>query len=172
MLKDSNIDKILDILFKCPTTEFHIRELSRKSGISPPTVLTIVEILKKNNLVKTYKKGNMKIVKASGSADFIRDKRIDNLSQIYETKIVDYLNDLYENPQSIILFGSFSRGDDIEKSDIDIAVITKTHKESDMKNFEKKLSRKVSIHEINVKKVSKEFYNNLINGIVIHGAMQ
>ena len=170
MLEKNNIEKLKEVFFLHPTTEFHVREVSRKTGISPPTVLLAIEILKKHDIVKIYKKGNMKMIKASGSTGFIRAKRINNIKSVYESGIIDYLSDLYDKPKAIILFGSFSRGDDIEKSDIDIAIITNNSKEPKLKEFERKLSRKISIHEIDIKKVSKEFYNNLMNGIIMEGA--
>ena len=171
MLDKSNTLKTLEMFFEHPTTEFHIRELSRKTGISAPTVLLAVDALKKRGLVAAYKKGNMKIVKASGSTEFIRAKRIANIQRAYDSGIIDYLSDLYEKPQAIILFGSFSRGDDIEKSDIDIAILTRSHMEPKLEAFERKLGKHVSIHEIDRKKISKEFYSNLANGIVMEGAL-
>jgi len=171
MLEKNNIEKILGVFFDHPTREFHIRELARRSGISAPTILLAVNILLKKNLIDMHKKGNMKIVKASGSTEFIRIKRIENIRRVYESGIIDYLRDLYEKPMAIILFGSFSRGDDTEKSDIDIAVVTKQHEEAGIDLYEKKFNRKISIHEVDVKKISKEFYSNLANGIVMDGAM-
>lgn len=171
MLEKNNIYKLLEIFFDKPTREFHIRELSRITKISPPTVLLAVKMLEKQGMLATYRKGNMKIVKTFSSVQFHRAKRVRNIQKIYESGIIDYLTQEYENPKTIILFGSFSRGDDVETSDIDMAVITNMHKEPDLKFFEKKLGRKISIHELDVRKISKEFYNNLVNGIVMEGAI-
>lgn len=171
MLEKNNIDRILEVFFGSPTGEFHIRALSRMAKISAPTVLLAVKALEKHGLLTTYKKGNMKIVKVLPSVQFYRVKRIRNMKKTYESGLVEYLASLYENPKAIILFGSFSRGDDIETSDIDIAVVTNAHKEPDLESFEKKLGRKISVHEVETKKISKEFYNNLINGIVMEGAV-
>lgn len=171
MLEKNNIKNLMEIIFDNPTKEFHIRELARKIGIAAPTVLLAVEVLKKYDFVSVYRKGNMKMVRASGSIAFIRAKRVRNIQRVYESGIIDYLNDLYEKPRAIVLFGSFSRGDDIEKSDIDIAVVTKSSKEPNLEAFRKKLGRNVSIHEIDINKVSKEFHNNIVNGIVMGGAI-
>lgn len=172
MLEKNSTERILETFFMQPTTEFHVRELARKTGLSAPTVLLAIDVLRKRELVATYKKGTMKIVKVSGSVEFIRAKRVRNVQHLYESGIIDYLSELYGKPKAIILFGSFSRGDDIEKSDIDIAVIANLHKEPLLEIFEKKLGRSISIHEIDIKKLSKEFYNNLANGIVMEGAIQ
>jgi len=171
MIDKNSIFIVLDAFFDNPTKEFHARELSRKTGLSIFSVLEAIKKLSKEGLISAQKKGNMKIVKASYSDVFIRSKRIRNLEKVYDSKIIEYLSEAYEKPEAIILFGSYSRGDDIENSDVDIAIITKDHKNLNTEKFEKMLSRKISIHEIDLKKVSKEFHNNLINGIVLEGAM-
>ncbi len=171
MIDKNSIFGVLDMFFDNPTKEFHARELSRNTGLSIFSVLEAIKKLSKEGIISVQKKGNMKIVKASHSTAFIRAKRIRNLEKAYDSKIVDYLNEAYEKPEAIILFGSYSRGDDIENSDIDIAIVTKDHKELNTDKFEKILSRKISIHEIDLKKVSKEFHNNLINGIILEGAI-
>lgn len=171
MLEKNNTERILDVFFDYPAKEFHIRELARKSRISAPTVLLAVNRLLKCNIVEVRKKGNMKIVKAAGTLEFLRAKRMGNIEHLYESGLVDYLNDLYDKPKAVILFGSFSRGDDTEKSDIDIAVITTHHKDPRLDAFEKKLNRKISVHEVDIKRMSREFYSNLINGVVMEGAI-
>ena len=168
--KNSNFI-VLDVFFDNPTTEFHARELSRKTKLSIFSILEAIKKLSKEGFLYVNKKGNMKIIKASHSTVFIRAKRIRNLEKVYNSGLVDYIVNAYENPEAIILFGSYNRGDDVENSDIDIAVITKENKNHNLERFEKMLSRKISLHEIDLKKVSKEFHNNLINGIVLEGAI-
>ena len=171
MIDKNSLSVVLNIFFDSPTNEFHARELSRKTGLSIFSVLEAIKKLSKEGLISVHKKGNMKIVKASNSMKFIRIKRIRNLEKLYESGIVDYLNEQYNNPEAIILFGSYSRGDDVENSDIDIGIISKEHKKEALEKFEKKLLRKISLHETDFKKISKEFHNNLINGIILEGAI-
>ncbi len=168
--KNSNFT-VLEVFFGNPTTEFHARELSRKTNLSIFAVLEAIKALSKKGFISIQRKGNMKIVRASHSLEFIRAKRIRNLEKIYDSGIVDYLAEIYDKPEAIILFGSYGRGDDIEKSDVDIAIVTKGHKEPELEKFAKALSRKISIHEIDLKKISKGFHSNLINGIVLEGAL-
>src|SRR3989344_8397437 len=137
MIDKNSISVVLDEILDNPTKEFHARELSRKTNLSIFSVLEAIKKLSKEDFISVKKKGNMKIVKASHSTEFIRTKRIRNLEKLYDCGIVDYLNESYQKPGAIILFGSYSRGDDIENSDIDIAIITKDHKEPNMEKFEK-----------------------------------
>ena len=60
-----------------------------------------------------------------------------NLEKIYGSGIVDFLSNKYNRPKSIILFGSFSKGEDIENSDIDIAVSTNKRLNLDISKYEK-----------------------------------
>ncbi len=71
-----------------------------------------------------------------------------------------------------MLFGSFARGEDTSKSDIDIAVVARGGKSLDLKKFEAKIGRKINVYEIKLKECTKEFLNNLANGIVIYGYLK
>ena len=74
----------------------------------------------------------------------------------------------------IIVFGSFSKGEDIENSDIDIYVETPSKKEISLKKFEKKLNRKIQVfRNKSIKKIKNEdLANNILNGIVLNGNLE
>ena len=74
---------------------------------------------------------------------FIRMKRIYNLNSLYLAGLVDFLVKEYNNPEAIICFGSYSKGEDFEKSDIDIAIINGKEKDIALEKFEKNLGRKI-----------------------------
>lgn len=75
-------------------------------------------------------------------------------------------------PSCIVLFGSASRGEDSENSDIDIFVQAK-HKAIDLSKFEDGLKRKIHIvSEPRIKALSQELLNNIINGIVLSGYLK
>ncbi len=86
--------------------------------------------------------------------------------------LIEYLDEKYNTPSAIILLGSYSRGEDTAKSDIDIAVITTREIKLDLSKFEGTFKRKIQIHEIQTKRVSKNFLNNLANGIVLKGYLE
>ena len=93
------------------------------------------------------------------------------MRSIKETGLLDYL---YEKcmPDAIILFGSVSKGEDVEESDIDIFMQCKeTNLKLDV--FERALSRKIQIHFADdFNKLSKELRNNIMNGIVLKGYLE
>jgi len=173
MIEKTNTQKILEIFFTYPTKEFYLRELSRLAKVSMPTIITAVDSLTKEKLVLRKKEKALTKIKANlENRQFMIEKRLFNIEAVYHSGLIEYLNKQYSLPQAIILFGSYSRGEDIERSDIDIAVITHKNLALDLSKFENTLQRKISIHEIDLKKVSEEFKTNLANGIVMEGYLE
>ena len=70
--------------------------------------------------------------------------------RIKESGLLDFLVDNFF-PDAIVLFGSASRGEDTEKSDIDLFLVAE-REEIELSGFEKKLKRK--------NRQSKKRYNN------------
>ena len=171
MIEKSTIQKVLEFFFRNPSKEFHLRELSRLLKLSMPTIISATDALAKENLIVKIKSNFITKTRANReSIYFIRKKRICNLELICDSGIIDYLLKIYNQPKAIILFGSFSRADDIENSDVDLAVITKKKISLNFPEYEKFLSRSVSIHEVDLEKISKEFKLNLTNGIILEGS--
>ena len=50
-VKEENINKILNQLFSKPLNKFHIRELSRLTGLNPNTVTSAIGVLAKQGIV-------------------------------------------------------------------------------------------------------------------------
>lgn len=169
MITKDNILKVMEVFFRHPEASFHLRELERLTGLSLPGVIKITGKLEKENLLKSKKERMTKNFSAAQNAKFISLKRSYNLYSLFNSGLTDFLKDKYQEPEAIVLFGSYSRGEDISKSDIDIAVITNSRKNLDLRSYEKRLERKIEIHEIRINKAGDEFLNTLANGIVISG---
>lgn len=171
MLFKNNKYKVLELFFDMPGTEFNIRRIARLTKTSTTTVASALKELLKKEMVRKRKAGNAVFISANReSAQFIREKRLHNIEKIYNSGLVEYLVKEYSEPDAIILFGSFSRGEDTENSDIDIAVINGKGA-SKIGHFEDVLKRKISLHEINLRDLEKEFFLNLANGFVLYGAI-
>jgi predicted nucleotidyltransferase len=162
-------DKVVSLIFRYPEKWIHIREISRKVKVSPNSVRRILERLEKEGIIQKKKDGNMVKIRSSlDNKNYKNNKRVYNLNSVYKSGVVDFLSKNY-NPKAIVLFGSYSRGEDISTSDIDIGVITKTKKRFDLNKFERRLGRRIQISLFVKDEVSKEFWNNIINGIVLEG---
>ena len=171
MIEKSTIQKVLAAFFENPSREFHLRELSRLLKLSMPTIISATDNLAKEKLIiKEKGKVITKVMANRENINFTRHKRLYNLELVYNSNLTNFLSEAYNNPKLIILFGSFSRGEDIEKSDIDIAVITSKRLSLDLPKYENILKKAINLHEINLDKISKEFKANLLNGIVLEGS--
>ncbi len=166
--KDNNY-KVMKLFFDSPNGKIHLREIARRVHLSAPGVSKIVSRLKKEGLVRSEKTGIVENVFAFKNERFLRLKSCCNLLNIYESGLVEFLRQQYEEPEAIVLFGSYAKGEDGEKSDVDIAVFTNLSRSIDLKRFEKTIGRKISPYEIRIKECEKEFLNNLANGTVLHG---
>lgn len=168
-IMDRNAERILEVFYR-DSQPRHIRELARLCRLSPNTVISAVKSLAKRGLILLEKKAvTVEARPAIENPEFIRGKMIYNIRQIYYSGIVDFLVDEYNHPDAVVLYGSYRRGENAAKSDIDIVVITGSDKNPDISLFEKKLGSKVHLSALSLKKASNEFLNNLINGLVLYG---
>jgi len=170
-MKDNTENKILKVLFSKPTHKFHIRELARETGLNPNTIINLTKNLEKEGLIKKEKKKHLVEIFLNFNSDKIFQKRkLFNLSVIQNSGLIEFLVKKY-SPKSITLLGSYSRGEDIENSDVDLVIDTSKKEIESLNKFEKILSRKIHLL-ILPKKISDEFFNNLINGVVLYGAIR
>ena len=171
MVEKSNRERVVGVFLDSPTSKFHLRELSRRLKLSMTTRITETDILVKQGLINKKKGKVITEVYANREGNWFRwYKRCANLFSLYLSGLVEHLIEEYNHPKAIILFGSYARGEDIEKSDMDIAIITQKELKLDLTRLEKIHKRKISIHEIKIEKTSEEFQKNLKNGIVLEGS--
>ena len=159
----------MKLFFKYPERKFHLRELERLTKLSLPGVKKITEKLEKESLVFSKKEKVVKNIYATRNEKFVHLKQVYNIYSIFSTNLLKIIAEKYQQPEAIILFGSYAKGEDITKSDIDIAVITSETIELNLDKFERELNRKIKIYEIKIKKAEKEFLNTLANGVVLYG---
>jgi len=173
MLQNSSMTKIAETFFNEPTKPHYLIEISKKSKLAHTSAKSYLISLKKNGIIQETieKKGkrNFPIYMANlANPKYKLYKKLFNLNKILDSGLVDFLRDKFM-PRTIILFGSYSRGEDVENSDIDIFVEAKKQ-EVNLQQFENKLKRKISLHfNENFNNYSKELKNNIINGEILYG---
>jgi predicted nucleotidyltransferase len=161
---------VLKLFFRDPTTRVHIRELARRTGLHPNTVLRDTKLLVKDELLTTAENRAVKEVAANqDNPRFTLLKRIANIEEIMLSGIVEFLNEKYGTPSAIIVFGSYSRGEDRVDSDVDIAVLTTRKQKLDFSVYQKTLDRNIHIIEVVPPIKDKDFLSSLANGIVLKG---
>jgi predicted nucleotidyltransferase len=164
-------ERILDKIFEFPTREYHLRELSRLIKISPNSISNALKELEKENLILIEKNITLKIKANPNNDQFKYKKRINNLNKIYSSGLIEYINEKFPL-STTILFGSYSKGEDNEKSDIDIAILDTKEKALELEKYEQLLNRKMNIECINLKNLTKELKNSIINGITLKGQIE
>ncbi|CAJ37580.1 nucleotidyltransferase domain-containing protein [Methanocella arvoryzae] len=174
MLTHDNIQKVLRLFFDGPAVRLHVREVARRADLSPPGAKKILEALEKDGLL--IREPTPIVVEYRGNYDseiFLAWKRSMNLFSLHSCGLIKYLTDYYSIPECIVLFGSYSRGEDTAQSDIDLAIVTEKKDIPETFEFEEKLRRKISIHLIkNMRDVDSGFINSLANGIVLYGYLE
>ena len=170
---------ILKYFFEDPEREFHLRELARIIKKSPMTVSKELKKLKKKNLLLFKNERKHSRYKANIENPKFRLLKFNyNLNKLYDSNLIPYLEDKFNHPEAIVLFGSFRRAEDIPNSDIDMLVITPIKKEINLSKFEKKLEHNIQLFmyskkEIEtLKKTNPELLNNFINGVVLSGFLE
>lgn len=169
--------KVAELIFTYPNKSFHIRLLEKKTGFSTTAIVAAIEELEEHNLIIREETTLTKNIKANLDAEEYRFyKRICNIYRLKTSGFVDELIKMYNFSETIVLFGSFAKGEDIEESDIDILVVS-AHKSpkkiNNVSTYETTFQRKINVHIIpNFKKSSKEFKNTIANGIVLYGYLK
>ena len=122
--------KVLELVFGRPNYTFHLRKLAKETGLSTTAVAKNIKELEKNEVIDVENTELTKNIKANTSSEEYRSlKRVFNLYQLEYHGLVKLLRKTF-NPKVIVLFGSFSKGEDIEESDIDLLILTNQKKKS------------------------------------------
>lgn len=129
--------KILDVFFKNPFEEVHLRGVVRLSGVSLSNVDNSMRLFVKEDIFKRREASNMVFFKPNleneallkifeyleleKKRDFYgKNKKIARLLQKYSESIVHLSN---KKIQIVILFGSVARGDWTKNSDVDMLAV-------------------------------------------------
>src|SRR3989338_8023117 len=132
--------------------QLNIREIARTLRVTPTAVSKALPELEKEGIIKLKKHGKINLVLVEFNRDNARAiqlKRAENIKFIYESGVFDILYNEFPGC-TIILFGSYSRGEDAytekeeNRSDIDIAIIGIKEKEVDLNKFDKLLERTIN----------------------------
>jgi len=167
--------EILRLLFLKAGITLNQRQIANFLDVSPPAVMKALPKLEQKSLIKFNQDKETKRWSIELNRDIHRVmqlKRVDNLKQIYETGLADFLEKEFAGA-TIILFGSYARGEDILNSDIDIAVINRKDKQIDLTKYEELLERKININVYDsFKNIHKNLKENLCNGIMLTGGVE
>jgi predicted nucleotidyltransferase len=171
MFKNYNKYSVLKAFLDNPTESFRLRELGRKVKLAPLSLSNYLRELENEGLVRSYEKNKIKFYTAQrDSIRFARFQKISIQYELYESGVID---EIWEklHPETIVLYGSYAKGEAIESSDVDLFLICK-EKHINLEEYEKKLGKKMHLMFGVDGKISIELKNNLVNGIVMRGYLK
>lgn len=165
---------IKEYFFVNPTDKLRVREIERILKLSLPSVIRYCKELKKEGILTTIKIGKITFYTSDRSnKNFILEKKLYNIKSFYKSGLIELLKIELSNPV-IIVFGSYSKGEDIENSDIDLYIQTPSKKKINFEKAEKILKRKIQVFKH--KEISEikniNLSNNIINGIILNGYIE
>ncbi len=150
--------------------EFSVREYAKIVDLSPPTASKILKgFVEEGFLIKREERNLLLFCVNRENLNFR------NLSGIYWRNrlenLIDKLDEEYYLP-SVILFGSLSKLEVNQNSDVDLVVLSKFDKKIDLSIFEKRLKRKIQLFCYDsIDKIPKNLRNNVLNGFVLKGVI-
>ncbi|HLD39243.1 MAG TPA: nucleotidyltransferase domain-containing protein [archaeon] len=164
--------EILRFLFINSGEAFNARGLAMPLGVSQPAIAKALPLLKKYEFIRVSKDRKSKRLSIELNMEnplVIGLKRADNIRQIYESGLVEFLKENFPSC-AVIVFGSFAKGEDTHKSDIDIAIIGTKNKDLDLSDFEKKFMKEIRINFYkSLKEINNELKSNILGGILLSG---
>jgi len=166
---NSGIWKVFGVFSEDPQKIHYIKEISRKIILAPTSVRLYIKKLESKGIIKKEKGEIFSGYKADReNEDFVFYKKILNLINLKESELIkEITKNIY--PNSIVLYGSFLRGEDIKDSDIDLFVLSKSKKRIETEKFEKILKRKIHLIIDSFKKIPKDLKSEILNGLVLQG---
>jgi len=173
-MKRINIkETIKEYFFINPTIKLRIREIERILKLPLPSIIRYCKELKQEGILIIVKISNVVFYTASRSEIYILQKKLFNIKQLYDSGLINYLKIELSNP-TIVLFGSYAKGEDTENSDIDLYIETPSKKNVNIKKFIKILSREIQIFTYkNIKDITNpHLANNVINGITLNNYLE
>ena len=168
--------RVLAHFIDFPCEEFYLRELGRILGISPMTVKRSLDMLLDDGFLVREKRKNQILYRANSDSLAFRFAKISfNLAILEEKGVVKDLLEDVPGISSIVLYGSYARGENDAHSDLDILTIS-TAKKVDANKISKNIGVMVNVMNFTGNQWTKQaeenraFYLDVITeGIVLHG---
>lgn len=168
--------KVLSWFLEHPTDKYYLRECARILKMSPMTVKRSLDFLvKQEYLIRRIEK-NQIFYSANVDNIAVRYLKIQrNLAWLEDRKMVEMILKEMKGVSSIVLFGSYARGENDSDSDIDLLVISNS-KEKPTAKAARLLERDVNFLNFSHQKWTKEVKTNpalyldiITDGIVLYG---
>lgn len=172
MFDDFTKYRVLKPFFRKPTKKFQLREISRETEVSLPSVKRYVEELEKEEFLERVEEGIYPGYKTNSNERTRVYKKLETIRMLHESGLVDRIDER-THPNAVVLFGSATRGEDTEKSDLDLLVVA-GEKEIELEEYEKEFNRQINIQFVTEEELMEndDFANSVANGITLKGFLK
>lgn len=176
MLEKYALIKAIQAMTSCPRKSFSVRGLAVEASLSPGAARTALDYMHKKGIVSLKVIGKTYQYRASLENALCRQwKILFNLDKIVGSKIVEETLKKIPQVYSILLYGSFAKGTNDEKSDIDLLVVSHKRTKTDF-GFVSRLGVESNMSLLSLSDWKKKafedkvFYENVIyDSIVLFG---
>ncbi|MDD4878340.1 MAG: nucleotidyltransferase domain-containing protein [Candidatus Nanoarchaeia archaeon] len=177
MASPSKEARILQLILEnSPLKQWHFNELVKESKLTRAVANKWLNRYVKDGFLRRVKeKGKFPyFISGMDNPIYISRKKLMAIEQVFKSGLAEHLLSL-KDAKSVILFGSFARGDWHKDSDIDIFIYGKS-KGFDKSKYELKLKRQIELHlfenKAELNQVKSGMLKNVLNGYVLKGQMQ
>lgn len=175
--------KVMHWFFSYPLLPISLSELAKELKISKKTASEIVNAFLKEGFLLKEEIGKTWRISCNQEHIYNFTRKISyNIALIYQMLYdLGIINEIYKiagNPKSIILFGSYRKGDDTDKSDLDIAVEVVGNDEmkiipfANLSQLGYRKNIQVNLHLFSRNKIDLNLFSNIANGIILEGFLE
>ncbi len=171
-------EKILAWFYAHPQDEFSLNDLAKALDIAKTSANMIVSQLEEEDFLEIKTIGKLWRIKANPKHKYFTTKKIPfNLHHIYESGILEWINENIPNFRAVVLFGSYRKGDDMPESDVDIAVEVLGNESIKTINLTAKSlgyreNVPIQIHVFSRSHIDLNLFASIANGIVLRGFLE
>ena len=167
---------ILKLFIENPHSNYYLRESARLLKMDPMTVKRALTLFVADGILLKKEEKNQILYKANIDSPAFRYMKISyNLSWLQKKGVPEFLQHHMNTVTSILLFGSYAKGENDAESDVDILTISLS-KNIPVTELSKLLKRDVNLINFTPAqwsqqaKTNKAFYLDVIlDGIVLYG---
>ncbi len=169
----SKEQKVLELFFNLPTKHWHFEEIVKEARIARSKADSWLKKLVKEKIIKKIKiKSRMPYYLGNyESSEYKSRKRLYAWYKLYESGLLNHLYSL-KKAKAVILFGSFSRSDWYQNSDIDLFIYGNPQGLK-IADYELKLHREIQLfickNYQELSKLGPGLIRNIIKGSLITG---
>ncbi len=135
---------VLTYFLEHPTKEIHIKELARVLKVSSATSKHFCDLFAREQILLSEQKSNSVFFRLNNSSEYVTEmKRFYTMTVLTKSFQLKQKDGIF----NVVVYGSYASGEYLERSDVDILIISrkKDYDDSFISSFQKKIKREVNV---------------------------